>query len=463
MRQFIFLAVLCLHSSVVLATDLSELVKRVERSVVRVDTESSFGSGVVIHDQGLVLTSYHLIDGESTAVVMLRSGVRLNTHGFLAVDPQHGLALIKTDKLPAPCALPLAKELLPTLGEPVVAFGCPKGFPLVSSEGKVSAIQTGAKLRDIMGPDSYRYLGYAPDTTWLQTTAPVSTANTGGPLVNLKGELVGINTWAHPQTPNVNFAVALPDISRLLTLRQPPRAKTGSALASATPLPARKRTYDLKLPLRTDRVFSYEMFNATRGPAEGNDAVLTYPSGALYAAAKHQAGKLHGPTAAQYESGAPMAFVAFNEGKRHGVLRTWSEKGDPILMSQYVNGRLEGFLCFHVDGKLAMIVQYKFDRPELIQMMSGNLPLESYIIREDADKNPIARDLFERIDTYDTTLKRNEHRFKTRVRELDEDRRRDLANKLAPEKRARIQSRSNARSNANSAAIKELYRRANGG
>ena len=187
MRQFIFLAVLCLHSSVVLATDLSALAKRVERSVVRIDTESSFGSGVVIHDQGLVLTSYHLVDGESTAVVMLRSGVRLNTHGFLAVDPQHGLALIKTDKLPAPCALPLAKELLPTLGEPVVAFGCPKGFPLVSSEGKVSEIQTGAKMRDSLGPDSYRYLGYAPDTTWLQTTAQVSTANTGGPLVNLKG------------------------------------------------------------------------------------------------------------------------------------------------------------------------------------------------------------------------------------------------------------------------------------
>jgi hypothetical protein len=461
--QLILSIVLALQSNIVLALDMSALVKRVERSVVRIDTESSSGSGVVIHDQGLISTSYHLIDGESSAVVILRSGTRLNTQSFLAVDPLRGLALIKTDALPTPCALPTAKELLPKIGDQVFAFGCPKGFPLASVQGTVSAIQTGAQLKDTMGPDSYRFLGCSPQTTWLQTTAPVSTGNTGGPLVNSDGEIIGINTWAHPNAANTNFAVALPDIARLLTLRDHTRAKANNGLASAAPpAPTRKRTYDLKLPLRTERVFSYELFNTSRGPAEGNDVTLTYPSGALYAAAKHQAGKLHGPTAAQYESGEPMAFVAFDEGKRHGILKTWSRDGDPILMSQYVNGRLDGFLCYHVDGKLAMIVQYKFDRPELIQMMSGNLPLESYVLREDAEKNPIARDLFERIDTYDKSLKRNEHRFKTRVRELDEDRRRALANSLAPGKRARIQSRANENAAANDAVIQGLYRRAYG-
>ena len=64
------------------------------------------------------------------------------------------------------------------------------------------------------------------------------------------------------------------------------------------------------------------------------------------------------------------------------------------------------------------------------------------------------------MEEYDVMLKRNEFRFKNQVRELEADRRKALAAKLAPEKRARIQQRANARSNANDAAIQQLYRQA---
>lgn len=474
MRRFTLTCiVIFLSSPSTYGLDVAGLVKQVEQSVVRIDTESSFGSGVVIHDQGLVLTSFHLVDGESSVVVILRSGERLNSHGFLAVDPAHDLALIKTDALKSPAAVKMADSLTPKIGEKVVAFGSPKGFRLTTSEGTVSAVQTGAALKDVMGPDSYQYLGCSKDTTWIQSTAQVSTANNGGPLVNMSGELVGVNSWVHPQNPELNFAIGLPEIMRLLTLRQNKSAR-GSALAGKSPptgketapasTKARVQSRELKLPLRTERVFTYELFNSPRvgvgGVSKGDDVTLTYPSGALYAAAKHANGKLHGPTAAQYESGAPMAYVAFDKGTRNGILKTWTESGDPILMSQYSNGRLAGFACFHVASRLALIVQYRFDEPELIQMMSGHYPLESYLNRADADKNPIARDLLAQMEEYDVMLKRNEFRFKNQVRELEADRRKALAAKLAPEKRARIQQRANARSNANDAAIQQLYRQA---
>jgi len=98
-----------------------------------------------------------------------------------------------------------------------------------------------------------------------------------------------------------------------------------------------------------------------------------------------------------------------------------------------------------------------------VQMMSGNFPLESYSSKDDALANPIARELFEKMDELDKKLKQNEFRFKNEVRELAEDKRKELAAKMAPQKRANQRARANARAAANNAALQELYRRANGG
>ncbi|REK17453.1 MAG: hypothetical protein DWQ37_06595 [Planctomycetota bacterium] len=72
------------------------------------------------------------------------------------------------------------------------------------------------------------------------------------------------------------------------------------------------------------------------------------------------------------------------------------------------------------------------------------------------------RDLLHELEEFDTSLKRNEHKFKSTVRRFEIDRRKDLTAKLGPEKRRRIQQRANARSAANNAAFRELRRRATG-
>jgi len=462
------LIIFALTAGITGAAEVADVVKAIEKSVVRVDTESSTGSGVIVYDQGYVITGYHLVEGSKTTTVVTRSGARLAGHGFLAVDPTNNLALIKTDPFPAGSEIKFADDLMAKPGTKAIALGCPRGFPLTTSQGTVSGVMKGADLRDALGPDSYKQFGCSPNTNWVQTTAAISTACTGGPLVNEKGELIGLNVWSHPQTPSLNYAIGLMDLARIMLLKKTPKNKDGHALASPLP-PPNPTTHatpknQLKLPLKTERVFSYQIFAVKAPEVRGmSDAALTYPSGALYAAAKHVNGKLHGPTAAQYESGAPMASVSFDQGVRHGTLKTWTETGEPILMAQYTKGKPDGFTAFHVGGRLAMLIQYRLANVELVQMMSGNFPLESYSSKDDALANPIARELFEKMDELDKKLKQNEFRFKNEVRELAEDKRKELAAKMAPQKRANQRARANARAAANNAALQELYRRANGG
>jgi S1-C subfamily serine protease len=91
--------------------DLEQVVRQIEHSVVRVETDTGLGSGVVVDDAGLVLTNFHVIDDARTATIELRSNQTLEVTGFLAVDPRHDLALLKSKPMPKPVAMRLAKAL----------------------------------------------------------------------------------------------------------------------------------------------------------------------------------------------------------------------------------------------------------------------------------------------------------------------------------------------------------------
>src|SRR5690606_31352882 len=113
--------------------------------------------------------------------------------------------------------------------------------------------------------------------------------------------------------------------------------------------------------------------------------------------------------------------------------------------------------------ELELVAQYKADKLEYLQLMSDATPLEGFAGEEAALKHPQAKQLLARLDALDAELKKNEARFRKQVREFELDRRRELAGKLAPEKRARAAERSRQRKAANNAAIEGIRRRANGG
>jgi hypothetical protein len=80
-------------------------------------------------------------------------------------------------------------------------------------------------------------LGYDVGVTWVQTTAPISGGNSGGPLVNLKGEVVGMNTWSRPDGQNLNFALAASEISKIVSLSKRPGVPAALRPLSDLPKP----------------------------------------------------------------------------------------------------------------------------------------------------------------------------------------------------------------------------------
>src|SRR5262249_29458144 len=148
--------------------------------------------------------------------VSLESGQPVKVLGFVAVEPKHDLALIRTEPFTQPDVVAKLAEKMPEVGERLAGFGSPKGLTFSTTEGIVSAIRTGQEIGELTGRDSYRHLGYSVKAIWIQTTTQISPGNSGGPLVNMNAEVVGLNTWSKLDGQSLNFAIALTDIKKFL-------------------------------------------------------------------------------------------------------------------------------------------------------------------------------------------------------------------------------------------------------
>ena len=236
-----------------------EVVQAVEPSVVVVEVPNvGLGSGFVIDDQGTIATNYHVIEGAKEASIRFPADkTSFPVLGFTAIVPGKDLAILKFNPGGKPLKpLPMAMGS-PEKGEQVLAFGAPRGFDSSVSDGIVSSVRNGTDLRDLLmqgtKTDVYTtYLGYDLDAVWIQTTAPISGGNSGGPLVNLRGEVVGLNTWNRTDGQNLNFAISI-DHLRKLTQSTPssprplselpaPRKQSGGGAEYAAGDP--KRTLD---------------------------------------------------------------------------------------------------------------------------------------------------------------------------------------------------------------------------
>ena len=160
----------------------------------------SLGSGVIIDAaKGYVLTNHHVIENADDVQVTLADGRTVKAE-FLGSDRDTDIALIRipADKL---TALPLGDSDQLRTGDFVVAIGNPFGFSQTVTSGIVSAV----------GRSGIRGLGYQ---NFIQTDASINPGNSGGALVNLSGQLVGINTASfNPQgsmAGNIGLGLAIP-------------------------------------------------------------------------------------------------------------------------------------------------------------------------------------------------------------------------------------------------------------
>ncbi|MGA2256225.1 MAG: trypsin-like peptidase domain-containing protein [Thermoguttaceae bacterium] len=203
--------------------DLSGLVAKVDPCVVTIKMEHSTGSGFVIDANGVIATNFHVIDGAKAATVIFPDKTTYTVKGYYQLQPNRDMALlcIETNGKRLP-VLRLAATP-PKKGEAVYAFGAPLGMSGSMSAGIVAALRTGEEVRNILrdmsgGKDAYKEeLGYDTDINWIQTTTPISPGNSGGPLVNAEGEVVGINTWQSNIGQNLNFTLSAKHLQELIT------------------------------------------------------------------------------------------------------------------------------------------------------------------------------------------------------------------------------------------------------
>lgn len=164
----------------------------------REQRQMGWGSGFIISEDGMILTSHHVIGEADRIIVRLRGG-REFTAKVVGSDPPSDVAIIKIDNGEVLPVLPLGNSDDLLVGELVMAVGNPFGLSQTLTTGVVSA-----KGRTSLGITDYE--------DFIQTDAPINPGNSGGPLINMDGEAIGVNTAIFSQSGGymgIGFAVPI--------------------------------------------------------------------------------------------------------------------------------------------------------------------------------------------------------------------------------------------------------------
>jgi serine protease Do len=168
---------------------------------------SSLGSGFVIDPGGLVVTNNHVIEGADEIVVNFTDGKSLKVTKILGHDPKTDLALLKVEPKTPLKAVTFGDSAKMRVGDWVMAIGNPFGLGGSVTVGIISATR-----RDINA---------GPYDDFLQTDAAINRGNSGGPLFNMDGEVVGVNTAIiSPSGGSIGIGFAVPSNSAVLVLDQ---------------------------------------------------------------------------------------------------------------------------------------------------------------------------------------------------------------------------------------------------
>ncbi|MGD0669242.1 MAG: trypsin-like peptidase domain-containing protein [Bryobacteraceae bacterium] len=206
------------------ALTTAQIAKRVSPSVVviqgKTDSGDVLGSGFIVSKDGKTVTNLHVIREMRTASVQLASGEVFDAVSVLAIDERRDLAVVQIGGFNLP-ALELGNSDALMVGEPVVIVGSPRGLEGTVTAGILSSVRdSGAGFKV------------------LQTDAAVNPGNSGGPLVNNKGQAIGVVSFKLLSAEGLNFAIPANYVRGLLNnLHEPMTLEQmrGSLSAKSTP------------------------------------------------------------------------------------------------------------------------------------------------------------------------------------------------------------------------------------
>ena len=188
------------------------VVKVSVRKSVELPTGRSLGSGFVYDVSGHIITNNHVVEDSQKTTVTFLDGTSYNAK-VIGTDPYTDLAVIKVDVNPSLLhPLPLGDSSTLRVGEQVAAIGNPFGLSGSMTSGIVSQL---GRLLSTPGTASFSI----PDV--IQTDAAVNPGNSGGPLLNMKGQVIGINTAIQSGTgefAGIGFAVPSNTVSKIVPI-----------------------------------------------------------------------------------------------------------------------------------------------------------------------------------------------------------------------------------------------------
>lgn len=202
-------------------------------------TSTAAGTGMIVSADGYILTNKHVVNGANKIAVVLNDGTRFDNVSVVATDPLNDVAFLKIDNVDNLKPVTLGDSKTVSIGQQVITIGNALGlYQNTVTSGIISG--TG---RSVYAMDN------STSTTemlkdMIQTDAAINSGNSGGPLVNAAGEVIGINTATSQVAENVGFAIPISSIkgmlSNLISTGRATRAYLGVYQVEITPEIAQK-------------------------------------------------------------------------------------------------------------------------------------------------------------------------------------------------------------------------------
>ena len=203
---------------------VADIVDKVSKSVVSIVTSvktTSFfggsydseaaGTGIIVSSDGYVLTNKHVIDGATKISVVLDDGTTFEGVEIVEVDPLNDVAFLKINDVSDLQAVTLGDSKTINVGQQVIAIGNALGqYQNTVTSGIISGTGRSLTATDSTGSMSEQL------SDMIQTDAAINSGNSGGPLVNAAGEVIGINTATSYSAENMGFAIPISSVKGML-------------------------------------------------------------------------------------------------------------------------------------------------------------------------------------------------------------------------------------------------------
>lgn len=203
---------------------VADIVEKVSESVTSIVTEvkttsyygysqtgQAAGTGIIVSEDGYILTNKHVIDGATKIKVVLDDGTTYSDVKVMAVDPLNDVAFLKIANASDLKAAKLGNSKTISVGQQVIAIGNALGqYQNSVTSGIVSGTGRTLIAADSSGQNTERL------SDMIQTDAAINSGNSGGPLVNAAGEVIGINTATSSTAENMGFAIPISSVKGML-------------------------------------------------------------------------------------------------------------------------------------------------------------------------------------------------------------------------------------------------------